>query len=69
MTASKEFMDQIKDRLGSRIKNQESSQNIEVWPDDDDFGRWVAFHQDKVRAVVCATPEYSDSPFCGRGFH
>ncbi len=69
MSASKEFVRDIVNGLNDRIEGQDNRPNIEVWPEEDDFGRWVASHRDRVRSVVCSTPEYADTPFCGRGAH
>jgi len=69
MSASREFVGAIVDGINDRIEAQGNRPNIEVWPDEDGFGRWVACHRDKVRSTVCSTPEYADTPFCGRGFH
>jgi len=69
MSARDEFIRDINDGLGQRIEDQNNRPNIEVWPDEDGFGRWVAAHRNKVRPVICSSPEFADSPFCGRGFH
>jgi hypothetical protein len=64
----KEFEKKIKDNLSERIGEQEVRPHVEVWPEEDDFARWVASKRDKVRSVICNTPEYKDMPFCGRGY-
>ncbi|MGC8658399.1 MAG: hypothetical protein ACP5U1_04935 [Desulfomonilaceae bacterium] len=69
MSATGEFVGNINEGVGQRIENQNYRPNIEVWPEEDDFGRWVASHQDRVRSVICNSPEFADSPFCGRGAH
>ena len=51
-----------------RTENQFGRPGIEVWPDDDD-AMWVLRHSDPARSVICSTPEFGDSPFCGTGFH
>lgn len=69
MAIRDEFLDGIEKGIGDRIDGANFRPNIEVWPEEDDFGRWVADHQDRVRTVICRTPEFGDSPFCGRGSH
>ncbi len=64
-----EFEEKIVAGLDSRSEDHGLRPAMEVWPEEDDFARWVSFHEDKVRAVICATPEFKDAPFCGRGFH
>ena len=64
----KEFEEKIKDNLDERIREQDVRPHVEVWPEEDDFGRWVASKKDAVRSVICNTPEYKDMPFCGRGY-
>lgn len=69
MSIREEFLGDIVEGLGDRIESQGARPGVEVWPEEDDFGRWVASHRDPVRSVVCNTPEYRDLPFCGRGVH
>ncbi|MDD3472931.1 MAG: hypothetical protein PHS86_09120 [Syntrophaceae bacterium] len=69
MAVRDEFVDGIKSGFGDRVEGADVRPNIEVWPEEDDFGRWVAAHEDRVRSVICASPEFADSPHCGRGFH
>lgn len=69
MSAKNEFVNDISENLEERVEAQGNRPGIEVWPDDDGFGRWVASHSDRVRSVICSTPEFADSPYCGRGFH
>lgn len=69
MNAKDEFVTNINEELGQRIEVQGNRPYIEVWPEEDDFGRWVAAHSDSVRSAICSAPEFSDSPFCGRGIH
>ncbi|MDA8407679.1 MAG: hypothetical protein M0T73_12605 [Deltaproteobacteria bacterium] len=69
MSATSEFLGNINDGLGQRIEEQNVRPSVEVWPDEDDFGRWVAAHRDPVRSVICNAPEFADTPFCGRGIH
>jgi hypothetical protein len=42
---------------------------IEVWPFEEDYAHWVISHEDPARSVICNTPEFKDSPFCGHGAH
>jgi len=69
MSMREDFVEAVKGGLAARVEAQETRPNIEVWPEEDDFGRWVASHGDQVMAVICETPEFKDSPFCGRGYH
>lgn len=57
---------QLKDVRG----NEDSFRpEIEVWPFEDDYAHWVISHEDPARSVICNTPEFKDSPFCGHGVH
>lgn len=69
MSVKNDFISDINEGLEQRIEAQGNRPGIEVWPDDDGFGRWVSSHRDRVRSVICSAPEFADSPFCGRGFH
>ncbi len=69
MSIRDDFTNDVKSGAGDRIESASYRPNIEVWPEEDDFGKWVASHQDKVRMVICASPEFADSPYCGRGHH
>ena len=69
MSMRGDFVEALKEGFGERVGAQENRPNVEVWPEEDDFGRWVASHTDPVRTVVCGTPEFKDAPFCGRGHH
>jgi hypothetical protein len=69
MSMREDFVGAVKEGFAARVEAQETRPNIEVWPEEDDFGRWVASHTDRVRTVVCETPEFKDAPFCGRGHH
>jgi hypothetical protein len=64
-----EFLTEVNDYLEARIEEQGMRPRIEVCPADDDYARWVAYHEAKDRAVICSTPEYKDTPFCGTGCH
>jgi hypothetical protein len=69
MSVREDFVEAVKGGLGARIADQDTRPAVEVWPEEDGFGRWVASHTDRARAVVCASPEFKDAPFCGRGNH
>ena len=64
-----EFLNEVENNLDDRIDEQEVRPHVEVWPADDEYARWVAFHEAKERAVICTAPEYKDTPFCGTGCH
>jgi hypothetical protein len=66
---AKEFETEVVRRSDSRMMDEGNRPVIETWPEADDFALWVSSHEDKVRCVICATPEFKDSPFCGRGSH
>jgi|GEM_PF-4787859 len=34
---------------------------------DDDFTRFVSFHKEDVKRVVCSSPEFKDAAICGGG--
>ena len=69
MSFKDEFVGLIDDGFGSRVDSQDCRPAMEVWPEEDDFERWVAWHEDPTRAVICRTPEFKNMPFCGSGFH
>jgi hypothetical protein len=69
MSFKKKFLNDIEEGLGDRIKSQGARPGVEVWPEEDEFVRWVSAHRDPVRSVVCNSPEFRDAPFCGRGYH
>ncbi len=69
MAIREEFVDGINEGFGDRIEGANHRPSVEVWPEEDDFGRWVASHEEPVRTVICGTPEFADSPYCGRGYH
>ncbi len=52
----------------TRFENLGSRPGIEIWPDDED-AMWVLRHSDPGRCVICRTPEFRDTPFCGTGHH
>ena len=68
-TLKEEFLTEVNGNLEARIEEQGMRPHIEVWPADDEYARWVAYHEAKDRAVICNTPEYKDTPFCGTGCH
>ncbi len=68
MNLQKEFVRAMKDGLDYRSEEEESPA-VEVWPDEDDFAKWIAYHSPQERPVICATPEFKDTPFCGIGYH
>lgn len=67
--AKDDFVSNINDGFTERTEDLDLRPTMEVWPAEDDFGHWVAFHEAKERAVICNTPEYKDTPFCGSGSH
>lgn len=69
MSVNKDFVDRIKESAEARAEEQGVRPTIEVWPVDDDFGRWVASHEHPERRVTCASPEFKDTPHCGAGHH
>jgi hypothetical protein len=69
MSFKEEFMKDVSEGLAVRIEEQGFRPNVEIWPEEDDFGRWVASHGNGVIPVVCNSPEFKDAPFCGRGLH
>ena len=69
MDIKEEFTKKVKDNLEDRIENSAMRPTMEVWPGEDDFAHWVAYHKAKDRAVICNSPEYKDTPFCGGGSH
>jgi hypothetical protein len=69
VSVKSEFIDTVNDSYEDRVNSVDFRPNVEVWPEWDDDSRWVAEHERKARAVICATPEFADTPFCGRGHH
>ncbi len=67
MSFKKKFLSDIKKTESQRFKNSGNRPVIEIWPDDD--SDWVMSHEDQVRQVLCATPEFESTPFCGKGLH
>ncbi|MBI5248827.1 MAG: hypothetical protein HY912_04975 [Desulfomonile tiedjei] len=68
MSYKRHLEEYLKESLESRLENQKNRPGMEVWPDDDD-AMWVLRHSDPSRDIICSTPEFSDSAFCGTGFH
>jgi hypothetical protein len=69
MAYDNKFLDEALNDLDSRISAGATRPLVEIWPEDDDFARWLAYHEAKERAVICKTPEFKDTPFCGTGYH
>ncbi len=67
MGFKEEFLSNIKNSQSERFENASNRPLIEVWQDDD--SDWIASHEDQVRRVLCMTPEFESSPFCGKGLH
>ncbi|MBM4327998.1 MAG: hypothetical protein FJ118_12645 [Deltaproteobacteria bacterium] len=67
MSLKSEFEQNLISTRDQRIAEQDTRPVMEFLPDD--FDLWVASHDDRVRAVVCSTPEFESSPFCGSGIH
>jgi hypothetical protein len=68
MSYAQHMKDYLDDSVASRFENQSSRPAVEIWPDDDD-AMWVLRHTDPARSVICSTPEFGDTPFCGVGAH
>ncbi len=69
MSVREDFNETINQDFSNRVESQGNRPGVEVWPQEEDFGRWVASHEDRVRSVICESPEFKDAPFCGRGYH
>ncbi|MEW6531350.1 MAG: hypothetical protein AB1473_10960 [Thermodesulfobacteriota bacterium] len=67
MSLKSDFEQSLITSLDERIAEQGSRPVIEFLPDD--FDLWVASHEDKVRTVLCSTPEFESTPYCGSGSH
>jgi hypothetical protein len=68
MSFKKDIMDKIRDGEGHRAKDEADRPFMEVWPDDE-FAEWVSGHEDRVRNIICNTPEFRATPYCGVGFN
>jgi hypothetical protein len=67
MSFKTEMMDEIRDGEELRFANGNARPFMEVWPDDD-FADWVSAHSDRVRNIICHTPEFRAAPYCGVGY-
>jgi hypothetical protein len=65
----REFINDINSNLAQRIDAAADRPMVEVWPFEDEDSHWIASHQQKERAVICDSPEFRDTPFCGTGAH
>ncbi len=65
----REFTNAIEQNLDERIENRNARPEMEVWPQEDEFGQWVASHENRTRSVICNSPEFRDTPHCGTGEH
>lgn len=64
-----DFVNSIRDTDEARANELNVRPQMEVWPFEDDWGHWVLSHEDPTRSVICNTPEFKDSPYCGHGVH
>jgi hypothetical protein len=64
-----QFLSSIAQLKDVRREEHSFRPEIEVWPFEDDYAHWVISHEDPARSVICNTPEFKDSPFCGHGAH
>jgi hypothetical protein len=69
MSFKDEFLQDIVDGYNDRVNEQTVRPRMEVCPFEDDFSNWVAGHQEKKRAIICNSPEFMNTPFCGTGCH
>lgn len=67
MSFKQEMMDEISDGQELRFANGNDRPSVEVWPEDD-FADWVSAHSDRARNIICHTPEFRASPYCGAGY-
>jgi hypothetical protein len=67
MSFKKEMMDEIQAGQELRFANGDARPSVEVWPDDD-FADWVSAHSDRTRNIICRTPEFKATPYCGAGY-
>jgi hypothetical protein len=68
MSIRSDLLNALKETEESRLNDRDNRPMVEVWPDDE-FAFWVSQHQDASRHIICSTPEFMDTPFCGVGFH
>jgi len=52
-----------------QIVNTDMRPGIEVWPGAGGFADWIAYHLNKGGLIICKTPDFRASPFCGIGYH
>jgi len=63
------FLAEVRETEESRERDQNLKPTMEVWPVEDEFSCWIAYHEAKDRAVICSTAELKDMPYCGTGYH
>jgi hypothetical protein len=68
MSLKSEVIDNIREAACRRFGNESERPEMEVWADDD-FADWVSSHENRVRNIICHTPEFKAAPFCGGGHH
>lgn len=68
MSYKRYIEDMLDEGKNDRFEGQFGRSGVEVWPGDED-DMWVMRHTDPTRAVICATPEFASTPFCGVGQH
>ncbi len=66
---SEEFEQEVVDGLEARMTGKKDRPDADDWSEDEDYSDWVATHGDQIRTIICNTPEFKDSPFCGPGPH
>ncbi len=52
MSVREDFVEAVKEGFEERDGAQETRPNVEVWPEEDEFGDGFASHTDRVRTVV-----------------
>jgi hypothetical protein len=67
MSIKEDLLKSISGDLDRRNEERDMRPLVEVWPDD--FDMWVASHEHKDRSVICNTPEFENTAFCGLGYH
>jgi hypothetical protein len=68
MSIRSDLISALNENEESRFNDRDNRPMVEVWPDDE-FAFWVSRHQDGSRHIICNTPEFMDTPFCGVGYH
>jgi hypothetical protein len=66
MSLKKEMMDEIRDGQELRFENGNDRPSVEVWPEEH-FADWISAHSDRTRNIICHTPEFRATPYCGVG--